>query len=85
MAFFDNQFTALFNQGFADPGKITHAEIRRVKEFVDSVARQTEKDALLNQIKSIEDDILGAYFFKIPVVHLYWMVIGTWLHDGCQR
>ncbi len=77
MAFFDNHFTTLSAEKFADPGKITHAEIRRVKEFVDSVARQTEKDALLNQIKSIEDDILGAYFFKIPVVHLYWMVIGT--------
>jgi|GEM_PF-859131 len=77
MAFFDEQFTTLFDEGFVDPDKITPTEIKRVREFVDSVARQTEKLALLDQIKSIEDDILGAYFFKIPVVHLYWMVIGT--------
>ena len=77
MKFFDDQFTALLGQGFVDPGKITHAEITKVKDFVDSVVKRTEELALLNQIKDIEDDILGAYFFNIPVIHLYWMVIGT--------
>ena len=39
MAFFDEQFTTLLNERLVDPGKITPAEIRRVREFVDSVAR----------------------------------------------
>lgn len=76
MAFFDRHLATLRREGFVEPD-ITYQEIKRVREFVESVARQTEELALLNQIKSIEDDILGAYFFKIPVVHLYWMVIGT--------
>lgn len=76
MAFFDRHLATLRREGFAEPD-ITYQEIRKVREFVDSVARQTEKLALLDQIKSIEDDMLGAYFFKIPIVHLYWMVIGT--------
>jgi len=31
---------------------------------------------LLKKIGAIEQDILGAYFFRIPEVRLYWMVIG---------
>lgn len=35
-----------------------------------------EKDDLKEKIKRIRQDILGAYFFRIPEIHIYWMVIG---------
>lgn len=28
------------------------------------------------RLGAIKEDILGAYFFRVPEVHLYWMVIG---------
>ena len=77
MDFFDREFSNLLSKEFIDPDMITHQEIKRVKDFVRYVALEAEKLALLNQIQNIEDDILGAYFFNIPVVHLYWMVIGA--------
>ena len=28
------------------------------------------------RLGAIKEDVLGAYFFRVPEVHLYWMVIG---------
>jgi len=77
MQFLDQHFDTLLDQGFVDPDTVTYDEVKRVKAFADRIAMETERLAVLNRIRSIEDDILGAYFYRIPVIHLYWMVIGT--------
>ena len=52
--------------------------IELVKRLVDlkRPEEMDEKDDLIDKIKRIRQDILGAYFFKIPEIHIYWMVIG---------
>jgi hypothetical protein len=35
-----------------------------------------EEQSLIQRLRAIDEDVLGAYFFKIPEIRLYWMVIG---------
>ncbi|CAG0972155.1 hypothetical protein PHYC_01308 [Phycisphaerales bacterium] len=44
----------------------TAAELLKLLEKIDAVKR----------IIGIEEDVLGAYFFRVPEIRLYWMVIG---------
>ncbi len=47
-----------------------------VQELVKRVEKLLEKLSLLKRIRDINEDILGAYFFRGPQIQLYWMVIG---------
>jgi hypothetical protein len=51
-------------------------EIEHVHKLLNVLIEQLRKDELINDIKKIREDILGAYFFYVPEIHLYWMVIG---------
>jgi hypothetical protein len=35
-----------------------------------------DEDRAIDQLVAIDEDVLGAYFFRIPEIHLYWVVIG---------
>lgn len=38
--------------------------------------RKLREPYFVERITAIEEDVLGAYFFRVPEVRLYWMVIG---------
>lgn len=63
--------------GSAGAGTATRDEIERVRATAELWAERLEQIEALRQIAEINQDVLGAYFFKAPRVFLYWMVIGT--------
>lgn len=46
------------------------------KRFVERLVKELEKLSLIERIRNINEDILGAYFFRRPKIYVYWMVIG---------
>jgi hypothetical protein len=50
--------------------------VKMVREFVDQISERIAQRNLIDRIKKIEEDVLGAYFFRVPRIDLYWMVIG---------
>ena len=46
------------------------------KWFMERLVKELEKLSLIDRLKGINEDILGAYFFRIPKIRIYWMVIG---------
>ena len=57
--------------GPADP-----AEIRRVGDTAKAWIALIEEQQVVDRILAIQEDILGAYFYRIPEVRLYWVAIG---------
>ena len=51
-------------------------ELDRCMDFAAFVARALEEFQLLERLKEVNEDVLGAYFFNVPEVRLYWMAIG---------
>jgi hypothetical protein len=65
---------------FANPERgrppAQYDEIRHVEAMLYAVLRRLRGLELIEKVKAIDRDILGAYFFHdIPIVELYWMVI----------
>ena len=46
------------------------------REFCDHLLSALQRIEIGKKLGGISEDILGAYFFRVPEVHLYWMVIG---------
>ena len=55
--------------GFSDK------DIERVQELLQAILAELEKRNFAAQFMAIDQDVLGAYFFHYPEVHIYWMVI----------
>jgi hypothetical protein len=50
--------------------------VAQVRHTLDAVIKKLDELKAVDQIVGINEDVLGAYFFLIPEVRLYWMVIG---------
>jgi hypothetical protein len=46
------------------------------REFCDHLLSALQRIEIGKKLGGISEDTLGAYFFRVPEVHLYWMVIG---------
>lgn len=55
----------------------TPKEIHRVRETVEEVCYQLDQLKLLSRIAGIQQDVLGAYFYRVPEIQIYWMAIGV--------
>lgn len=44
--------------------------------YIDQIIAALETFDLLKRVSSIDTDFLGAYYFRIPRILLYWMAIG---------
>jgi hypothetical protein len=51
-------------------------EIVRVKQTAEAWLNELEKVKAVEKIIGINEDVLGAYFFRVPEIRLYWIVIG---------
>lgn len=47
-----------------------------VRSFIESLVVWLKKQEVQKNIARIRQDILGAYFFRVPEISVYWMVIG---------
>jgi hypothetical protein len=51
-------------------------DVKYVHELLHALDAELNKIGLLSKILKIEEDILGAYFFRKPQVRIYWLAIG---------
>lgn len=51
-------------------------ELDRVSSLLQELAAALELKDLREKLRSINEDILGAYFFRRPRIEIYWMAIG---------
>jgi hypothetical protein len=56
----------------------TFDEVRRTGEYLGRLALLAQSLEILERLKKINEDVLGAYFFRAPRprIELYWMSIG---------
>lgn len=45
--------------------------------FIEKLVAWLNKRKVQDQIRAIQEDVLGAYFFYVPEISLFWMVIGV--------
>ena len=57
-------------------GPSSKEEIIRVQQTAEGWLRELDNAKAVEQIAGINEDVLGAYFFNIPEIRLYWVVIG---------
>lgn len=55
----------------------TPEELRRVREHLEAINNYLGEMELIDRIKELNSDVLGAYFFRVPEVQIYWKVIGV--------
>jgi hypothetical protein len=51
-------------------------EIIRVQHTAEAWLKELDEAKAVDQIIGINEDVLGAYFFYVPEIRLYWVVIG---------
>jgi hypothetical protein len=52
------------------------SELAGCADFAGFVSSSLEEVQILKRLMEINEDVLGAYFFRVPEVRLYWMAIG---------
>jgi hypothetical protein len=67
---------SLVRPGETRPGPAGIDEIKGVRETAEGWLRKLDDQQAAKKIVSIEEDVLGAYFFRIPEIRIYWIVIG---------
>ena len=51
-------------------------DLRRVHETAGAWLAKLDELEAVNKVVGINEDVLGAYFFRVPEINLYWVVIG---------
>lgn len=58
--------------------RATEQEIKKVQEFATALLECIKNHDKSKWILKVDEDVLGAYFFRIPEIRLYWIVIGVY-------
>ena len=53
-------------------------EIVSVNRFAENLLKHIKKNDNAQRILKIDEDVLGAYFFRVPEIRIYWIVIGVY-------
>lgn len=56
---------------------VTEQEIQNSKKLVSKVVDWLEHLEVAENLKKIDEDVLGAYFFHKSAIQIYWMAIGV--------
>lgn len=75
-AFMASQVETLRGVWREKAGPAGRDEIGRVLQTAEAWLRELDKAKALERITGINEDVLGAYFFRVPEIRLYWIVIG---------
>lgn len=57
-------------------GHISRNDIDNVNHFIGSLLGMADRLNLLRMIMNIDEDVLGAYYFHLSEIHLFWLPIG---------
>jgi hypothetical protein len=76
--FVQEEFDWLSSWEMVAPSPAKKDEVQNTAILFGVLGEVIRKLAILDKIRAIDQDTLGAYFFRLwrPEVHLYWMVIG---------
>ena len=55
---------------------IADASIPTAARFIRHLLNELAKIDLQKMLSEIHEDVFGAYFFRVPEIHIYWMAIG---------
>jgi len=58
------------------PGKDIQNDLKSSSEYFNKILKAIDELKLPDIIREIKEDVLGAYFFYVPVIEIYWMPIG---------
>jgi hypothetical protein len=53
----------------------TEKEFENVGAFIEALLDELKNTKIQRDFQGISEDILGAYHFRVPVIHLYWIPI----------
>jgi hypothetical protein len=76
MDFLQTEFNWITELKDIAPSPATLTDVFNTATLLGQLLDLIQKQSAVKQIREIQQDILGAYFFHVPEVHLYWMVIG---------
>lgn len=68
-----SQATSLLRDGKAFPQP---DEVKRVASMAETLLERLDEKEALKRIAGCQEDVLGAYFFRLPEIRLYWVPIG---------
>lgn len=74
--FLDKQYVEVLRHLPEEIAAASQNEIAHTHQTAKALLRRLEDAKAIEQIAGINEDVLGAYFFRTPEVQLYWMVIG---------
>jgi hypothetical protein len=60
----------------SDAGPADANDIRGVHQTANAWLKKLDEMRTMERIFDIREDVLGAYYFRIPEIRLYWVVIG---------
>jgi hypothetical protein len=60
----------------AKAGPSGRDDIARVQQTAQAWLAELDRVQAIEKITGINEDVLGAYFFRIPEIRIYWVVIG---------
>jgi len=58
------------------PGRDLQNDLKLSGEYFRNILKAIDDLKLPDMIKEIKEDVLGAYFFHVPMIKIYWMPIG---------
>jgi hypothetical protein len=67
---------AIFLRQGMQTSSATPEELQHTRELFEMINAYLDKLDIIKRIKGLDSDTLGAYFFRVPEIQLYWMVIG---------
>ena len=70
-----DRYKELKNIGSNPPPGVSSEMFVDVKKFIKKLLELLKKGDIVKDLSNIQLDVLGAYFFKVPCIHLYWMPI----------
>jgi hypothetical protein len=76
LRFTERDYSKLF---IKPPGSLPTAlpqEVSEARLFIEGLVVWLKKQEVQERLKRIQQDILGAYFFRVPEISVYWMVLG---------
>jgi hypothetical protein len=66
---------------------ISYDEVDNARIFTEELVQLSERQRIFDRLKRINEDLLGAYFIRVPSIHLYWVPIGIiamWLNISVE-
>ena len=57
-------------------GPASRSEIKKVEQTAQAWLDLATRHNLVETMREIEEDVLGAYFYKVPEIRIYWLAIG---------